>query len=294
MGAVLLLGTATPFVLVLVALLLVAAAAGALGALLGLGGGVVLVPVLVLVFGLDIHLAVAASLVSVIATSTGAASTQLESGYTDVRLAMVLEMATASGGLAGALAAVTVFAARGSALILAFVPVVLVAAVYMFLHRSTDVRGGEPPDRLARYFGLEGTCPDPERGGTLAYAATHTPAGLAISGLAGVASGLFGIGGGLFKVPAMNGAMNIPFRVASATSTFMIGVTAAAAALVYLLAGDVALLVAAPTVLGSVVGSRAGARLRVRTRAPWLKGAFVVVLVGAAASMLAQFLGVLP
>ncbi len=293
-GALLLLGAAVPWLLLLAVLLLAAGAAGTLGSLLGLGGGVVLVPVLVLVFGLDIHLAVAASLVSVIATSTGAASTQVEGGFTDVRLGMFLEVATAAGGLAGALAAVTVFAARGSVLILTFVPVVLAGAVYMIAGRSVDVRPELGSDRLARRFRLRGECPDPEHGGSLRYEATRTGPGLAVSALAGVASGLLGIGGGIFKVPAMNAVMNVPMRVASATSTFMIGVTASAAAVVYLFAGDVALFVAAPAAVGAVLGSRAGSHLRIRVSPGALKAGFAVVLIGAAASMLGQGLGVFP
>lgn len=294
MGALLLLGAAAPWALLVVLLILAAGAAGMLGSVLGLGGGVVLVPVLLLVFGLNIQLAVAVSLVSVIATSSGAASTQMEAGYTDVRLGMFLEMATATGGLVGAIAAVTVFAERGSLLVLAFVPVVLGAAVYMLVHRTEEVRPRLRADRLSRFFGLRGECPDPEHGGQVRYEASRTVPGLVVSGLGGVASGLLGIGGGLFKVPAMNAVMNIPIRVASATSTFMIGVTASAAVLVYLFAGDVALAVAAPVAIGALLGSRVGSRLRVEISARWLRVAFGVVLVGAAGSMLGQALGVLP
>lgn len=294
MGDLLLFGAAIPLLVAIGLLLLSAAAAGALGSLLGIGGGVVLVPVFVLVFGLDIHIVIAASLVSVIATSTGAASTEMEEGFTNLRLGMFLEVATSAGSLAGAIVAVTVLASRGQFLILAFVPVVLAAAVVMYLQRRTDVRPDLPADRLAAYLDLGGECPDPEHGGVIRYSATHTGTGLAVSGLAGVASGLLGLGGGLFKVPAMSAVMNVPIRVAGATSTFMIGVTAAAAALVYLVAGDVALLVAGPAAIGTILGSRGGAALRHRVSAPWLKQAFVVVLIVAAVSMLAQATGALP
>ncbi|HYK93714.1 MAG TPA: sulfite exporter TauE/SafE family protein [Thermoplasmata archaeon] len=294
MGDLLVFGAPVPLLLSLLLLLVFAAAAGALGSLLGIGGGVVLVPLFFLVFGLDIHVVIAASLVSVIATSTGAASTEMEEGFTNLRLGMFLEVATSVGGLVGAVIAVTVLASRGQLLILVFVPVVLVAAAAMYVQRRTDVRPDVPPDRISRYLDLSGECPDPERGTVVHYAATRTGTGLVVSAFAGVAAGLLGLGGGLFKVPAMSAVMNVPIRVAGATSTFMIGVTAAAAGLVYLIAGDVSLLVAGPAAIGTVLGSRAGAGLRHRASAPWLKEAFVVVLVVAAASMLAQATGVLP
>lgn len=294
MSDVLLLGTPVPLLVVVLLLFLVAVGAGSIGSFLGLGGGVVLVPILVLGFGLEIHLVIAASLVSVIATSTGAASMEVEEGFTNLRLGMFLEMATAAGGLGGALIAVTLLASRDQVLILAFVPVVLAAAALMYTQRSSDTRPGLPADRISRYLQLSGECPDPVHGGTQHYEATRSLAGLGLSGLAGLASGLLGIGGGLFKVPAMHAVMNVPIRVAAATSTLMIGVTAAAAALVYLVVGDVALLVAGPAAIGTVLGSRIGANLRHRASSRWLAEGFVLILIVAAASMLAQGVGWLP
>jgi uncharacterized protein len=287
-------GSAVPIAVALLFLFLVAIGAGTMGSMLGLGGGLVLVPALVLVFGIDVHLAIAASLVSVVATSTGAASVQVESGFTNPRLGMFLESATALGGLAGAALAVTLLATHGQILIGIFIAVVLVAAAYMYLHRGRDVDPDPPHDRWADRLRLGGASLDPDRGAMVEYRVTGTGLGLAISGLAGLASGLLGIGGGLFKVPAMNSVMNVPIRVASATSTFMIGVTAAAGALVYLFAGDVGILITAPTAVGTVLGSQVGSELRPRATSRLLKDVFVAVLVFAACSMGAQLVGVFP
>lgn len=288
------LGHAAPLVALLLLLVLIAFAAGSLGALLGLGGGVVLVPALVLLFGVDVHLAIATSLVSVIATSTGAASSGRESGYTNLRIAMFLETATSVGALGGALLTVTVLATQGNLLIAAFIPVLLAAAVYMRRQKGPAGTKTGPDDPIAVRFQLQGECPDPEGGERLVYRARRTRSGLALSGVAGVASGSLGIGGGLFYVPGMNVLMQLPIRVASATSTFMVGVTATASALVYLFAGDVALLLTAPAVVGTVLGSRLGSTLRPSAPTRWLRAAFIVVLLAAAGSLVARLVGVFP
>lgn len=294
MDSLALAGIAVPVVVALVLLFFVAIGSGTIGSLLGLGGGLVLVPALVLIFGIEIHLAIAASLVSVVATSTGAASTQVEGGFTNPRLGMFLESATAVGGFAGAVLSVTLLATHGTVLLAVFIVVVVIAAAYMLLHRGRDIDPDPPHDPLADRLQLVGRYVEPDRGATIDYRVTGTARGLAISGLAGLASGLLGIGGGLFKVPAMNSIMNVPIRVASATSTFMIGVTAAAGALVYLFAGDVGILITAPTAVGTVLGSQIGSELRPRTTSALLKDAFVAVLVFAAISMTAELLGWFP
>lgn len=287
-------GIAVPIIVALLLLFVVAVGAGTMGSLLGLGGGLMLVPALVLIFGIDIHVAIAASLVSVVATSTGAASVQVESGFTNPRLGMFLESATAVGGLLGALLSVTLLGAHGQVLIGIFIGVVLVAAGYMYRQRGRGVDPDPPRDRLADRLRLGGSSLDTDRGEVVAYRVTGTSLGLAISGLAGVASGLLGIGGGLFKVPAMNSIMNVPIRVASATSTFMIGVTAASGALVYLFAGDVGILITAPSAVGTVLGSQIGSELRPRATSGLLKDVFVAVLVFAAGLLAAQLFGVFP
>ncbi|MCI4320917.1 MAG: sulfite exporter TauE/SafE family protein [Thermoplasmata archaeon] len=279
--------------LALLLLLAVAFAAGAVGAALGTGGGLFLVPALVLLFDVDIHLAVAASLISVIATSSASASFGVESGLTNVRLAMFLETGTAIGGLAGAIIAVTVLAAHSNVLAFVFVPVVLLAALLMASSRDRDIDPDPPPDALARRLRLEGEYIGPATGIHRSYRVTHTRLGLVFAGLAGIASGLLGIGGGIFKVPAMNGAMNVPLRVATATSTFMIGVTAAAGALVYLFAGDVVLALVAPVVLAVFVGTIVGRRFGHTAPISRLKLLFIAVLVVSAFLMVARGVGVL-
>lgn len=278
----------------LVAFLLLVAisfAAGALGSLLGLGGGLFLVPALVLLFGVEIHIAIAASLVSVIATSCGAASTNVEEGLTNLRVGMFLEIATALGGLAGAIVAVTILAGRGEVLIIAFVPVVLLSAFAMFLSRRVDSLPDAPPDRLAERFRLAGSYREGGHGSEIPYRVTRTRAGLSLAGVSGVASGLLGVGGGVFNVPGMNAVMNLPLRAASATSTFMIGVTASAGALVYLFAGDVYLAVAAPVSLGTLGGSLLASRYQFLAPVLGLKALFVAILVLAAGLMLVRGVG---
>jgi uncharacterized protein len=273
----------------LVLLVLIAFGAGALGASTGTGGGLFLVPALVLVFGLDIHLAIAASLVSVIATSSASAARDVEADLTNVRLGMFLETGTAVGGVVGALIAVTVLASRSNVLAFVFVPVVLLAAVLMASARDRDLDPHPTPDAWAKRLRLDGKYVGPVTGIHRSYQVTGTRIGLAMAVLAGTASGLLGIGGGIFKVPAMNALMNVPLRVATATSTFMIGVTAAAGALVYLFAGDVVLAIVAPVVLavfaGTVVGRRYGhtapvARLNVLFIGVLVIAAFLMVLRG--------------
>jgi uncharacterized membrane protein YfcA len=275
-------------------LVLVAFAAGAVGAAVGTGGGLFLVPALVVLFGVDIHIAIAASIVSVIATSSAAASNDVQSGLTNVRIAMFLETATAVGGLFGAVVAVTVLANHSDLLAFAFVPVVLLAAVLMASSRDRDTVPDPPPDPLARRLRLDGEYVGPVSGLHRTYRVTRSPIGLAFAGLAGIASGLLGIGGGIFKVPAMNTLMNVPLRVAAATSTFMIGVTAAAGALVYLFAGDVVLAIAAPVILSVFVGTTVGRTYGHRAPVGRLKLLFVGLLIVAAVLMVARGVGAFP
>lgn len=278
--------------LVLLFLAAFAVLAGFFGGLLGLGGGLFVVPMLVLLFRVPIAVAVATSLVAVIATSSGSASSALGRGLADLRLGMFLETATVVGGLVGALLTVAVLAGDQQFLDFAFVPTVL-APAYLTLRRPReDTRRDAPPDPLARRLRLSGSYFDEPTGRTVDYEVTGTPLGLLSSGLAGFVSGLLGIGGGLFYVPAMNSLMNVPIRVASATSTFMIGVTATASALVYLLAGEVALFWTAPLVVGILLGSRLGADAHRTIPVVALKRLFVGALIVAAALMALRGAGV--
>jgi len=257
-------------------------AAGFLGALTGLGGGVVIVPLLALVFGVPLRYAIGASLVSVIATSSGAAAAYVREGYTNIRIGMFLEIATTCGALGGALLALIVPA---EAVAVVFGVVLLVSA-YLSSQPRLDRTAGVTPDPLARRLRLGGTFPTPS--GPEAYQVYRVPLGFALMAVAGLLSGLLGIGSGAFKVLAMDQVMRIPFKVSTTTSNFMIGVTAAASAGVYLSRGYIDPGLAMPVMLGVLLGSMLGARILPRARTPVLRVVFAVVLVAMAVEMIYQ------
>jgi len=257
-----------------------ALAAGFLGSLTGLGGGVVLVPLLVLVFGVDLRYAVGASLVSVIATSSGAAAAYVKEGYTNIRLGMFLEVATTLGALAGAYLAATIPA---SALAIVF-GVVLLLSAYLSGRSQPEPGEGGSPDPLAVRLRLDGSYPTPE--GPQSYHVHGVPAGFGLMFTAGALSGLLGIGSGALKVLALDHAMRVPFKVSTTTSNFMIGVTAAASAGVYLKRGYVDPGLAMPVILGVLLGSFLGARVLPKLRARVLRIVFCLVVAVLALEML--------
>ena len=247
--------------------------AGFLGALTGLGGGVVIVPLLALVFGVDIRYAIGASLVSVIATSSGAAAAYVREGFTNIRLGMFLEIATTGGAIAGAyLAAKTSPGAIG----IVFGLVLIYSAYLSIRTHSDDVEVGAP-NRLADLLRLNGSYPTRE--GSKPYSVRRVPAGFALMFGAGTLSGLLGIGSGAVKVLAMDQAMRVPFKVSTTTSNFMIGVTAAASAGIYLARGYIQPVVAMPVMLGVLAGSMLGARVLVKAHPRSLRIVFAVVIV---------------
>jgi uncharacterized membrane protein YfcA len=248
-------------------------AAGFLGSLTGLGGGVVIVPLLVLGLGVDLNYAIGSSLVAVIATSSGAAATYVREGYTNIRIGMFLEIATTLGAVAGALLAMVV---SGSAVAVVFGVVLLVSA-YLSLRRRLGHAGDGPPDPLATRLQLDGTYPTPE--GFRPYHVHHVPLGFGMMFGAGVLSGLLGIGSGALKVLAMDQAMGLPFKVSTTTSNFMIGVTAAASAGIWLARGAIDPGLTMPVVLGVLAGSMLGARVLMLAPARALRGVFAVVIV---------------
>ena len=264
--------------------------AGWLGAVIGIGGGVVIVPVLVLAFGYDIRVAVAASLVSVVATSTAAGSAYVGEGLANMRLGMSLEIATTIGGLTGGLISLLVSPSIISGV---FAVVMLVTAVLVFRQKTehhadapTDGQRGlhlesgfETPGRLA------GAYVDARTGTLIHYQAERLPVGAVVSFFAGALSGLLGVGGGFLKVPAMTLGMGIPVRVAAATSNFMIGVTAISSLFVYFAQGYVHPLIAVPLVLGVVVGATVGARTSGLVPARALSRILGVVLIVVAVQM---------
>jgi hypothetical protein len=269
----------------------IALLAGTVGAMVGVGGGIFLVPALVLIFGIDIHYAIAASLVSVVGTSSGASVAYVWDELTDLKLAMFLETATVAGGLIGAIVTVTILASAGNVLTLAFVPVIVFATVMMARGRRPALPHARSKDPVAERLGLGRSYVDPGTGAVEHYKVTGTGIGLGFSTIAGFASGLLGIGGGVFKVPAMNAFMSIPLRVASATSTFMIGVTACASALVYFMAGYVSLPLVAPVAVAVMGGSFAGTHLVALAPARGLRYLFIVVLSAAAFLLLLKGAG---
>lgn len=255
-----------------VLLLVTAIGAGFLGALLGLGGGIIVVPVLTLVYHVDIRYAIAASLISIVATSSGAAASYLKDSLTNLRLAVFLEVGTVSGAIVGFLIASYI---KAQFLFLLFGVFLLFSALMMLRRRGDHI--SQHNHSWAESLRLDGEFPD-GKGNTVAYKVEHVPLGLFAMFGAGVLSALLGIGSGIFKVLAMDGAMKLPMKVSSATSNFMIGVTASASAGAYLLRGDVRPEIAAPVAVGIIIGSTIGARVMMKMSPGLIRKIFVVVL----------------
>jgi len=263
--------------------------AGIFGALLGLGGGVILVPVLTLVLGIDIHYAIGASIVSVIATSSGAAAAYLRDGVTNIRVGMFLEIATTTGAIVGALIAGYV---GGAGLFIVFGVVLTYSAYAMFRRRDAELPTGVEMGPLANFLHLGSAYYDRALNRLVEYNVRGARYGLPLMFVAGAVSGLLGIGSGVLKVPAMDLAMKLPLKVSTATSNFMIGVTAAASAGVYFIRGDVNPFIAAPVAMGVLIGATVGTRLMMRTRSTQIRRVFVVVLVFVALQMLVKGFGI--
>ncbi|QHN03854.1 sulfite exporter TauE/SafE family protein [Granulicella sp. WH15] len=261
-------------------LFLTSAVAGLLGSLTGLGGGVVLVPVMVLLFKVDLRYAIGASLVSVIATSSGAAAAYVRDGLSNIRIGMLLEVATTLGALLGAYLTAKV---SNRAIGITF-GVVLLYSAYASMRKRRYEAVDEPPDPLAVKLKLEGSfnC----TGVVESYSARHVPLGFGIMFGAGTLSGLLGIGSGAVKVLAMDRAMRLPFKVSTTTSNFMIGVTAAASAGIYLARGYIEPAIAMPVMLGVLLGSAVGSGMLVKAKVPTLKAVFSVVIVALGVEMI--------
>ena len=261
----------------------VSTVAGVLGSLLGLGGGIIVIPLLTLLMHIDIRYAIGASIVSVIATSSGAAAAYVREHMTNLRVGMFLELGTTSGALVGAYIAGHI---NPSWLFIIFGVILGYSAVEMVRHRSDDGSRAVPPDYLADRLALHGQYFDQSLGRNVIYRVTHTLLGLSLMFVAGGVSGLLGIGSGALKVPAMDLAMRMPIKVSTATSNFMIGVTAATSAGVYFARGDINPFVAAPVAAGVLLGATAGSRLLGRLSGRSVRMVFVVVLVAISVEML--------
>jgi uncharacterized membrane protein YfcA len=258
-------------------------AAGVLGSVLGLGGGIIVIPVLTLLMGVNIRYAIGASVVSVIATSSGAAAAYVRERLTNLRVAMLLEVGTTTGALTGAYLAGHV-AVRW--LYVVFGLIMGYSAVAMFRGRRETGTLSVPPDPLADRLRLHSSYFDEATGQQVVYRVTRTPLGLALMYVAGVVSGLLGIGSGALKVPAMDLGMRLPIKASTATSNFMIGVTAAASAGVYFSRGDIDPFVAAPVAAGVLLGATVGSRLLGRLKGQVIRLVFVVVLLWVSVEML--------
>lgn len=246
--------------------------AGLLGSLTGLGGGVIIIPLLTLGLGVDIHYAIGASIISVIATSSGSAAAYVKEGITNVRIGMFLEIATTLSAIVGVVIASYI---KADYIIVIF-GLILLFSAFMMLKKKIDHSNNEKTSVLANYFKLNGSYPTDQ--GMKPYAVHHVVGGFAMMFVAGTLSGLLGIGSGALKVIGMDNIMKIPFKVSTTTSNFMIGVTAAASALVYLHKGQIDPAIAMPVTIGVIAGATIGAKILIKTKTDKLKVVFAVVV----------------
>ena len=256
------LGVAVELALFVALLVLVAIAAGLVGSLTGLGGGVIVIPLLVILFGAPIQIAIGTGFVTILATSSATGAAYVRDHLTDLRIGMFLEIATVPGALVGA--TLTVFLTHAnleSALLVALGVVLLAIIPGSLARRHIELPPPLPQDARSRALGLTGEYHDKVLDRDVPYQATRTSPALGVMFGAGVVSGMFGIGGGVFKVLALERFLNLPMKVSTATSNFMIGVTAAAGAGVMVTAGYVNPIVAAPVAIGTAFGAFLGSRV---------------------------------
>ena len=254
--------------------------AGLLGSLTGLGGGFVIIPLLTLVLHVDIHYAIGASLVSVIATSSGSAAAYVKEGITNIRLGMFLEIATTAGAMVGALIAVYI----PTNFIAILFGIILITSAIMSLRKKAELIN-QGKSILAEKLKLNGSFPTPN--GPVNYSVKNVGGGFFMMGFAGIISGLLGIGSGALKVLAMDTIMRIPFKVSTTTSNFMIGVTAAASAVVYFQRGYIDPGLSMPVAIGVLLGALSGSKILVHTNSSgWLRWVFAVVVTFLAVQMI--------
>lgn len=275
-------------------LFLGAVVAGFFGSLLGIGGGLFIVPMIVLGFHLPMKVAVAASIVSVIATSNAGGSRYVEQRITNLKVAMFLEIFTTVGALLGGVLALYM---QEWAMLLLFSALLLNMAYGAFATRKLDDRriatgefASAPQDRVSSALGLRGTYYDQAAKQEVAYVVNGSGIGAAVSFLAGIASGMLGVGGGVLKVSAMNRYMNIPMKVAVGTSKLMIGVTAAVSSTLFYMAGAIQFALVGPIALGTTIGATGGTMVMNRIKSVVLKRILTVLVVYMAYSMIAKAL----
>ena len=275
--------------------MLIAVLAGFLGSLVGLGGGIIITPALTILFGFDIKYAIGASIVAVIATSSGSAIAFVKDHVSNMRVGMLLEVFTTAGGVVGALMA-GVFSSK---LLYIFFSLILLNSFYGMLKKTgliTKLKKEEEKvenDKYADKYKLNSTYYDKATGETVKYNVTNVPQGSLVMFGAGFASGLLGIGSGAFKVVALDTYMKLPIKVSTATSNFMMGVTATASALIYFFNGTINPAIAAPIALGTLIGSRTGAKVMQRLDAKYIRYIFLPILLFTIVNMFLKGVGVL-
>lgn len=269
-------------------ILLVSIIAGIAGSILGLGGGTVITPALTLLFGIDIKYAIGASIISVIATSSGAAVAYIRDKITNVRVGMFLEIATTTGAITGAFLGGLI---NPNYLYVLFGILLLYSAYAMIKKGKNELPQDVQVHPLAKKFKLNGEYYDKALEKNVSYNVAGVPSGFGVMYGAGVISGLLGIGSGSFKVMAMDLCMKLPLKVSSATSNFMMGVTAAASAGVYLLRGDIDPKIAAPVALGVLAGATIGARAMQHLKSKTIRKIFIPFLVYVSIEMIFKGMG---
>lgn len=247
--------------------------AGFLGSLTGLGGGIVIIPMLTLLFGVDIRYAIGTSIVAVIATSSGAASAYVKEGITNIRLGMFLEIATTIGAFAGAFLAVY----SPTDFIAILFGCILIFSAAFSVRKKNQLTQNYAESKFARLLKLNSNYPD-NKGTLISYSVYNVIGGFLMMIVAGILSGLLGIGSGALKVLAMDNFMRIPFKVSTTTSNFMIGVTAAASAVVYFQRGYIDPTLCFPVTLGVLAGATIGSRVLTKAQTNWLRIVFAIVI----------------
>jgi uncharacterized membrane protein YfcA len=254
--------------------------AGLLGSLTGLGGGVVIIPMLTLGFGVDIRYAIGSSLVAVIATSSGSAVAYVKEGFSNIRLGMFLEVATTSGAILGAFLAIY---APTNLIAIIFGVILIFSAATSYIKKS-NLASASGESRIAARLRLNSTYPDGNQ--LVPYNVHRVYGGFGMMAVAGLLSGLLGVGSGALKVVAMDNIMRIPFKVSTTTSNFMIGVTAAASAGIYLYRGYIDPGISLPVVLGVLLGAYTGSHILASAKPVWLRIVFNIVVVVLAVEMI--------
>jgi uncharacterized membrane protein YfcA len=273
-------------------MLLISVVAGFIGSLVGIGGGILIVPVLTILYGVPIEFAIGASIVSVIATSSGSASAYVKDKITNLRVGMFLEIATTTGAIVGAITTIFLIKSGLSSIVFIVFGTVLVFSSYDLYRKAKKEKKlskadiNVTPNRLGDRLDLKGEYYDNVLKEQIKYEATQVPGGLGVMFCAGLISGLLGIGSGALKVLGMDTLMKLPFKVSTTTSNFMIGVTAAASTGIFYIGGFVNPILAGPVAIGVVLGSFIGTKVLVRSKPSATRIVFIFVLIALGIEML--------